>query len=174
MSKEIKLTRGYVTVVDDADFEWLSGWKWHVFIRFGLVYACRQYCHPTLKNKRGHKKQISISMARLIMGEPKGMNVDHINGNSLDNRRANLRICTHQQNLWNSHRRLGLYKGVYEGPGSKKWRANIVVNKKSKHLGMYNSPQDAARAYDKAAMELFGEYACTNFPKKWYKAEKSA
>ena len=116
-------------------------------------------------------------MHREITNAPKGMQVDHINGNTLDNRKENLRVCTRSQNMMNrgkqNNNKSG-YKGVsymkkkdpnYEYP--KPWRAQIKcpTNQKVIHLGCYKYPEQAARAYDKKAIELFGEYAQLNFPR---------
>jgi hypothetical protein len=95
--------------------------------------------------------------------------VDHINGNGLDNRKSNLRICTHQQNCENSRKRkksFSKYKGVYWSKNAKKWVAQITIDGKSKHLGYFELEEDAAAAYDKAAVKYFGEFACLNFRRK--------
>lgn len=173
MSKEIELTRGYVTIVDDADYEWLSQYKWHARNAGGGARATRTGLKG--ENKRG----TSIDMARMIMGAKLGEQIDHINHNVRDNRRANLRVCTLQQNAFNRRPKGGkLYKGVCETRTSKKrgrrWIAQICFEQKRKHIGTFSSPQDAAKAYDRAAIRLFGEFACTNFPKSWYEVKVSA
>ncbi|MBN2130267.1 MAG: HNH endonuclease, partial [Sedimentisphaerales bacterium] len=106
-------------------------------------------------------------MHREIMQPPPGMMVDHIDGNSLDNRRRNMRNCTNQQNMQNlakSPRASGRFKGVYYDKRRRTWYARICHNGKSIHLGTFGTEIEAARAYDKAAMELFGEFACLNLP----------
>lgn len=108
-------------------------------------------------------KQVRLS--RLLAAPPSGMVVDHINGNPLDNRRSNLRVCTVKENNWNRKRRVGgtsLYKGVSRAPNG--WFANIWPHGKCRHLGRFKSEIDAARAYDEAAREEYGEFACLNFP----------
>jgi hypothetical protein len=106
-------------------------------------------------------------MHRQVTNAPKGLVVDHINHNGLDNRRANLRLCTKQQNNCNSRsfrHKTSNYKGVFKEKGSKKFRAYIRFNKKPVHIGMFELEIDAAKAYDKKAKELFGEFAYLNFP----------
>lgn len=148
--KEIPLTQGKVALVDDEDYEWLNQWKW----RFG-DYAIR-----TLPRDSGPIR--FVRMHRLIMAAPAGLEVDHINGNPLDNRRKNLRLCSHAENTRNTkiHNRTG-FKGVQ--PNGKGWTAKIKTLGKTKYIGFYRTPEEAAKAYDQKAVELFGEFARTNF-----------
>ena len=157
--KTIELTKGYVALVDDADFEWLSQRKWCAsYERNGNAYALRGY-------RSGDRKR-TIKMHREIMGAKPGQQVDHKNGDTLDNRRANLRICTQSQNNMNRHTRTGTsrYKGVCWSKAKRKWQAGIQVDGKTKFLGYFHNEIEAARAYDVAARDLFGEYANLNFP----------
>ena len=103
-------------------------------------------------------------MHGLIMPAPDGQFVDHINGNGLDNRRENLRLVTHQQNSFNQkhHGGSSKFKGVSIDRISGSWRAYITVDGKRKHLGRHGTEIDAAKAYDMAAKEFFGEYAKLN------------
>jgi hypothetical protein len=155
--KEIPLTRGKVALVDDEDFDYLNQWKWHC-TAFG--YAAR------FDYSLGRKHPILILMHRLINRTPAKMATDHINQNKLDNRRANLRICTDAENHRNSGMRKDNksgYKGVYRARGWKKWQAYITLNKHRLHLGYFINVEDAARAYDQKAKELFGIFAKLNF-----------
>jgi hypothetical protein len=100
------------------------------------------------------------------MRPPEGMEVDHQDGDGLNNRRSNLRICTHQNNSRNMRRHrdsASRFKGVSWWKTRQIWRAYIVVDNKQKGLGYYNNDTDAARAYDAAAKKLFGEFANLNF-----------
>jgi hypothetical protein len=150
MTKTIALTRGLVTLVDDEDFEWLSTMKWH---------AATHGSRGQWSAGAGHR---TIRMHRLIMSAPVGMQVDHINGDPLDNRRCNLRLCTRRQNQGNRRsvsNCLGV-KGVTLLRGA--FVAAIRVHGKLKYLGAYKTKEDAARAYDRAAVQEFGTFAATN------------
>lgn len=106
-------------------------------------------------------------MHRAILVAPSGAEVDHINGNGLDNRRSNLRLATVNMNRWNMNgrRSASTYKGVSLVPdGSGMWRARICFLSKKQELGKYDNEADAARAYDRRARELHGEFARLNFP----------
>jgi len=149
----IPLTQGKVAIVDKEDYEELSRYKWHASSRVESCYAYRR------KGKR------SLSMHREIMGEPKGMVVDHIDGNGLNNRRRNLRVCTSSQNHQNRRRTRGRsrYKGVCWEKRRNKWRAEIMLEGRHIDIGCFADEVEAARAYDKKAKELFGEFAYLNF-----------
>lgn len=167
--KKIPLTRGKYALVDDADFEWLNQWKWCAQKSRHTYYAVR------VKSKG--LKQIQIFMHKLILNPPDGLKTDHINHSGLDNRRQNLRVCTLAENQWNQRLRkeMGEYKSEYKGVSWNKgqkykggrykggWRARIGIDKKQMYLGYFQSEIDAAKAYDKKAKELFGEFAETNF-----------
>lgn len=100
---------------------------------------------------------------RLIMGEPKGMLVDHINGDRLDNRKRNLRVCNHQQNVYNSKsKNLCGYKGVTKNYDHPIWYANIYVDGKQVNLGKFSTPEDAARAYNTAVKKYRPEFGYLN------------
>lgn len=149
---EIKLTRGLVAIVDDEDFSRLNKMKWCANKTGNAFYAVR---------RDGKKMTL---MHRIIANAIQSQKIDHANGNTLDNRRSNLRVCTQQQNARNSKQRKDNhcgYKGV--GKSHNKWKAGIRVNGKSIYLGTFENPRDAAIAYDTAARKHFGEFAKTNF-----------
>ena len=160
--KTIILTKGKVAKVDDDDFEWLSKYKWHAVIHSGYFRAER--------TAYVNKKTVNIFMHREIMKTPKGMLTDHINHDTLDNRKENLRICTSSQNHMNFKKKLNNttgYKGVTINKSCHSkisYFAQITLNYKLHYLGTYNTAEDAARAYDKKARELFGDFAYINFP----------
>jgi hypothetical protein len=146
--KEIQLTKGKVAIVDDEDFERLSSLKWCMGSKYAVhgVYDGQKVRH--------------IFMHRLIMGNPEGKQVDHINLDKLDNRKENLRICTRSQNGANKkaqkNNKCG-YKGVSLNKG-KYYRAQIKINKKVIHLGMFKTAEEAAEMYKAAAKAFHGDF----------------
>ncbi len=150
-------------LVDDKDFEWLNQWKWHAAEWNNGFYVIRsQYIGGGAKNP----KFVQFKMHRLIMNTKVGLDVDHIDGNGLNNTRVNLRNCTRTQNLWNSKPTKGgisKYKGVTWQHRQKKWQARINVNSKRIFLGYHFTEVEAAKAYDRAAKKYHGEFANTNF-----------
>ena len=152
--KSILLTKGLSTLIDDADFDFLSQWKWFAGSgRGGLYYAKRNS-----EYKRGEKRR-TIFMHRVLCGS--ALEVDHIDGNSLNNQRANLRPCTRSENCANrkkpKHNKSG-HKGVTWHKATGKWRATI----KSKiHLGLFDNFSDAVAAYKSAALKSFGQFSKT-------------
>lgn len=154
MVKELPLTKGYIALVDDQDYVGLSQYSWWACVcGGGLVYA------------RGWVNKSRIKMHRLILDAPVGIAVDHINRNTLDNRRSNLRLCTMSENLANiatSTVNSSGYKGVSWHRATRKWAACLHARRKEFYLGEYETPQEAALAYDEAARIHFGEFALTN------------
>lgn len=157
--KEIPLINSLrVVLVDDEDYEWASQYRWRANIsnRSLTAYAVRTV---TSTDK---KRQMQL-MHREIMRPVGSLTVDHINGNGLDNRRANLRIATQSQQQANRQHPIGVsgYRGVE--PQAKKWVAKIRCNNVRIRIGIFATPEEAAKAYDKKAQELFGEFANLNF-----------
>ncbi len=155
--KQIPLTQEKFALVDEADFEELSKYKWYVTKSHRDLYARRKV----------HKTNSCIYMHRQILGLTKKdkMDTDHINHNTLDNRRCNLRICTRSQNNQNGIKQANCsskLKGVSWYKRDKKWRAYITYYKQTIHLGYFDSEIEAAIAYNKKAEELFGEFARLN------------
>ena len=153
---EIKLTQNKVTIVDGEDFEYLNQFKW---------YAARNGCtwYARMHASRINGKRKLIHMHRVIMNTPKHLPIDHISGDGLDNRKKNLRLCTHQENhfnIRNAHKnnKLGI-KGITWYKTRKKFRAQIMINKKAIHLGYFNVMGDADSAYRKAEEKYFREFA---------------
>ena len=161
--KEIKLSKlgknrnlNLVALVDDDDYEWLNKFNWCATGVNGKYYA-------TKRSKRGEKR---VLMHRLILGltDPKILS-DHEDRNGLNNQRNNLRICTRSQN--NANRTpigSSKYLGVFYQPMStnRPWYARIVKDKKKKYLGSFSTEREAALIYNKAAIELHGEFANLN------------
>lgn len=158
--REIELTRGYKAQVDDEDFEWVNQWKWRSEIGYNnTIYAVRT------DYGNGDRKK-NVRMHRFILGvTDMSIQVDHIDRNGLNNQRGNLRIATNQQNSINQAGcdKTSKYKGVYLNKGKHKYSAQIKVNYKSIHIGHFDSEIDAAKAYDRKAKEIFGEFAYLNF-----------
>ena len=146
---EFKIAGGHVVQVDEIDFWTLSHHCWRL--------DSDGYVIRTVKGRR-------VALHNEIMRPPNGMMVDHVHGNKLDCRRSQMRVCTHQQNLQNSaiskNNTTG-YKGVSKTK-SGKYCAKITVNKKAVNLGEYKTAIEAARAYDIAAIQYFGDFARLN------------
>ena len=157
MPTSIPLTSGLVAIVDDEDAAWAGQWSWHAAItRRGRdpIYA------------RRHDGAGFLKMHRALLGVGAGQIIDHINGNGLDNRRCNLRICSPVENARN--RRVNRastsgFKGVTKVPCASPWRAQIKLRSRTKYLGWFKTAEEAARAYDAAAREHFGDFAWLNF-----------
>lgn len=153
--KEIELTQGKVALVDDEDYEALMQYKW-----FALYDGWNWYA------KRGRRKSdglgpCKIWMHRIILKLADGERADHINRNGLDNQRSNLRVATRSQNAANSKRRstnTSGYKRVSFRKDHGKWQAHIG----SRRIGYFNTPLEAAIAYNEAALEFYGEFARIN------------
>jgi hypothetical protein len=153
-----KRARGRVALVDEEDFELASRYRWHVQeVRPGKGRAPRAYA-------KARTKTGNIYMHKLITGFAE---VDHQDGNGLNN----LRDVTHAQNMGNARKRHGTtsrFKGVYwsqrKGSAQGRWQAQIGVNHGTRYLGRFDNEEDAARAYDAAALEAWGEFARLNFP----------
>lgn len=141
-------------MVDDEDFDFLNQWKWYPD---SGVYAARTVIQP---------RKMKIFMHREIAGRIPGTDADHINGNTLDNRRENLRLCTHAENGRNRKKSRGKtssqYKGVCWNKRERKYRAAIQINKKSKTLGLFRNEEEAALAYNRAAILYHGQFARLN------------
>ena len=165
---EIPLTKDQVTVIDAEDFERVSQFKWYASARSknsGKFDAAR--------GAQVEGKPKLILLHRFIMDAPKGLVVDHINHNSLDNRKSNLRLATHRQNCQNKPVHFNKKtKGVsFNKKYKKPYRAGIQLNRKQIVIGQFATEEEAMRAYDKSAIDLFGEFAHTNFPLEDYQFE---
>jgi hypothetical protein len=151
--KEIKLTQGKVAIVDDEDFEELNKVKWYAYKGGRTFYAVRS----PIRGKP------VIRMHRVLL--PEARFVDHIDHDGLNNTRANLRAATSAQNSANSRKPQkpghSKFKGVTKHPHGK-WQAQIKADGKYRYLGLFDTEEAAAKAYDDAAHRLFGEFACAN------------
>ena len=163
-TREIPLTRGQVAIVDAADYGWLTAFNWCATRNRpdGVWYATRRMVMSEPGYTRPPKQHL---MHREIMGFPLA-EVDHRNGNDLDNRRENLRDATHAQNLMNRRSGHGLSRFIGVSMDRRRgiWRANIRVGGKQKCLGRFDTETDAALARDEASRRYFGEFASLNFP----------
>ena len=143
-------------LVDDKDYDWLNQWKWTSWEGYGTIYACRM--DGTL-----------IFMHRVILETPPDKLSDHRDGNGLNNQRYNLRICSKSENSRNCKKHCkssSIYKGVSLDKRLNLWEARITYNRKHIFLGRHKIESDAALAYDRRALELFGEFANLNFPER--------
>jgi hypothetical protein len=152
--KEIVLQGGKIALVDDADFETVRRLKWRVHQSKNTFYVTT-----------GHKP--ALPLHRFLLKPLPDQVVDHVNGDGLDNRRENLRACTQLDNMKNQRRHADSrspFKGIWWSKDCRKWAAQIYHAGKRKYLGLFAKPEDAAKAYDAKARELFGPFARLNFP----------
>ncbi len=154
--KEILLTDGKIAIIDDEDYALISRYKWKPEVHGKRIYAVTK----SSPIKRMH---------RLIMKAKDGQIIDHINGDGLNNTRANLRICGISDNAKNKRKQTNNktgFKGVSWKTDKKRFSASIGVDTKRIHVGYFDCPFKAARAYDEAAKKHHGEFANLNFPEK--------
>jgi hypothetical protein len=160
--KEIQLSRGFVTQVDDEDFEFLSQISWFAF-KHGQKFTAARTLFINGRRK-------TIFMHRCILlpcNTSSKIEIDHIDGNALNNQKANLRTCTHSQNTKNKDKQsinTSGFKGVYFHKKNKKWRAQIGLNGRRVTLGEFHTKEEAASTYDLSAVKYYGEFARLNFP----------
>jgi hypothetical protein len=162
--RRIPLTQGKYAIVDPEDYERLNKYKWYAIRSKNTFYAGRHSRPP-----KGRKRQY-IKMHRVVLRPPRGLIIDHINHNGLDNRKANLRAVTYAQNTLNrvwvkpphAHSR---YKGVTWHKAQRKWQVQICYNGKHRTVGYFDNELDAAKAYDEAAKKYHKEFAVLNFKK---------
>jgi hypothetical protein len=155
--KTIEMKSGAVVLLDDEDHEVLSAYRW--FARPG-----RHTCYAMRKRRVGGK-DIVVLMHRQIMAAPAGLVVDHIDGNGLNNQRSNLRLCTSAENIRNQPKRRvtpSRYKGVFVCGTTGRWFVKILAHNRQIFLGRFASEHAAARAYNEAAQQFFGEFANLN------------
>lgn len=146
----VPLTRGMFALIDASDIPAVSNRSWRALHGKNTWYAVA-----------GGTRKGSLSIHRCLMNPPKGVHVDHINGDGLDCRRQNLRLCNHSQNQGNKTAHKGLCGVMRDGNG---WRALIKAYKHSVRLGHFSTAEEAARAYDFYALAHWGEFARLNFP----------
>lgn len=160
---EFPLSQGKFAIIDDDDYYRVNAMAWHAYrsshAKLDLWYAKHTIAH-------GDGTYSCMSMHRFIMNSPSPLvQVDHKNNNGLDNRKENLRVCSITQNQGNSRKRKNTtskYKGASWCERLSKWQAAIQHNRNRQYIGIYESEEDAAMAYDLKAISLFGEFAKTN------------
>lgn len=154
----IPLTQGKFAIVDAEDFEWLNQWRWYVKKGWSTFYVAR--------NKWVAKgKKCTIRIHREILNPNQMQEVDHINGNGLDNRRCNLRAVDKSQNQMNHgkyRKSSSKHKGVSFHKPTSKWQVSISIRKTRKYIGLFESEIKAAQSYNEAVKRYFGEFARLN------------
>jgi hypothetical protein len=159
--KWIPLTQGKEAIVDDCDYDHLMQWRWFYHWKGRSTgYAQR----AEYANGQQNKVYLHRVVAERCGLETVGRQIDHVDGDGLNNCRNNLRVATNRQNAGNQKRQCNNtsgFNGVVWAQRERKWRARIGEGGRQ-HLGYFDDPRDAARAYNEAAMKHFGEFACLN------------
>lgn len=153
--KKIKLTKGKYAIVSDADYPWLIRFNWYYSPNFGAARNRPKHEREALKVRK------KMLMHRYILNAPVNLQVDHINGNNLDNRRSNIRLATASENRrnWvNRPNKLGM-RGIYYHRQSNRFVARVTVNRKCITVGYFKTALAARRAYCKAARKYHGKFA---------------
>lgn len=164
-SAKIHLSNGLFSIIDEEDIEKVSTRPAYPYQKKReIIWFAKEYDHTTYAVcswRKSNDKWSQMRMHRLILDIPMHdpRQIDHIDGDGLNNRKSNLRICTQAENARNIHKET---LGVCWSKASNKWRAQIGFNYKSIHLGVFENKRDAIIAYNKAAKKYFGEYACLN------------
>jgi hypothetical protein len=160
--RRISLGEGEWAVVDQKDYYRLGNSNWYLVGKKGRLYAAHNV-------KADGSLMVQVRLHREIMQPTNGLLVDHRNGNGLDNRRANLRLATHTQNMHNCRKRKNAtsqFIGVCLDKKRKLWESTITSNGKKIYLGRFKTEIDAARAYDEAALKYHKDFARLNFPQE--------
>ncbi len=164
MAKVIELNHGYRALLDDEDYGRLCSYRWRVLPIKPTPYK-KQYAITNISTPKGKRH---LYLHREVLCVAADQKVDHINGDTLDNRRENLRVATNSQNQQNRRITGGSsrYKGVAWHKGCGKWQAQIKADGKRFYLGLHDTEIQAAEAYDDAASRFFGDYAKLNLARK--------
>lgn len=159
--KTIELANGKGSVsVDDEDYEAVAAFGWCLHVHRARKRTVR-YAQANIKVDGTWRR---VLMHRFLLAAGRSSLVDHVDGNGLNNVRTNLRLANHGSNQHNSGPRTGKFKGVSWHAKAKKWVAQIMANCVRRHLGLFVSEEEAAKAYDGAAKELHRDFARLNFP----------